>query len=320
MLGSCKRSVRQYASVATKAKKPKKAAPPKPAPVPAAPSLSLRDRMLLAQQRNWEKREGEAHRAAAPPTMDESLSEEENQMKMVEQIETQRDFMRKQGRTPPVITLPLLDHMIPYAVRFKTRKEYPSVLEMYRQFKRNRVNDGKNAFSMRHIATADSFPGVEVNPSSAGSAHCTSTQRASSRRSPSSPTRGSRRCARRCSEQYIQLNEAITKGNTKRITDLTMPPFTAEATALDLPCFNCGIYSGLSTFSRLAPMDATIKIQFPRTKDSVLIVVLIHQRGIEPRLAVDSDGTMVPNSVGACTTHHWCFSSLLLCNIPLSEF
>ncbi|KAJ7892920.1 hypothetical protein B0H14DRAFT_2686438 [Mycena olivaceomarginata] len=188
--------------------------------------------MLLAQQPNWEKREGEMQRAAAPPTMDESLSEEENQMKMVEQIETQRDFTRKQGRTPPVITLPLLDHMIPYAVRFKTRKEYPSVLEMYRQFKRNRVNDGKNAFSMRHIAAADSFPGVEVNPKLGWLRslylYATRVFQAQSLKSNAwvAPMR------QEVLEQYIQLNEAITKGNTKRIADLTMPPFTAEATAL----------------------------------------------------------------------------------------
>lgn len=37
--------------------------------------------------------------------------------------------------------------MIPYAVSFKARSEYPSVQAMYRQFVANRMNDGKNAFS-----------------------------------------------------------------------------------------------------------------------------------------------------------------------------
>lgn len=37
--------------------------------------------------------------------------------------------------------------MLPYAVNFKTRSEYPSARAMYDQFLKNRLNDGKNAFS-----------------------------------------------------------------------------------------------------------------------------------------------------------------------------
>jgi len=153
-------------------------------------------------------------------------------MKMVQQIEAQRDLMRSQGRTPPVITLPLLDHMIPYSVGFKARKEYPSLLAMYRQFQRNRTNDGKNAFSMRHIAVADSFPGVEVDPKlgwfRAMWLYATRVFQTQSLKSDAwvAPMR------QEILEQYIQLNEAIMKGNSKRLDDLTMAPYTEEANAL----------------------------------------------------------------------------------------
>ncbi|KAJ7740021.1 hypothetical protein DFH07DRAFT_751928, partial [Mycena maculata] len=39
-----------------------------------------------------------------------------------------------------------------------------SLQALYRQFLANRVNDGKNAFAMRHLALGDSFPGITVDP------------------------------------------------------------------------------------------------------------------------------------------------------------
>lgn len=116
----------------------------------------------------------------------------------MKKITDYREKVKSQGYTPPRIILPLLgeflqrrkgfgalihqDLIIPYAVGFKTRAEYPSVRAMYDQFLQNRRNDGKNAFSygpfprpclhpshgvsrMRHIGVSDSFPGVRVDSS-----------------------------------------------------------------------------------------------------------------------------------------------------------
>ncbi|KAF8186971.1 hypothetical protein K438DRAFT_1022963 [Mycena galopus ATCC 62051] len=235
MLNRIPASARHYASLASKSKK-QKAAPqkPSPAPAPAAPSMSLRNRIMMSHHRNWEKAEQQKQQRQAnvPEKPAESLSEEEQQMQMVEQLETQRELMRQQGRTPPVITLPLLDHMIPYSVGFKTRKEYPSVLDMYRQFRKNRINDGKNAFSMRHIGVADSFPGVAVDPNlgwfRGTYLYATRAFQAQSLKPDAwvAPMR------QEILEQYILLNETINNGNAKRLADLTMAPYSAEALAL----------------------------------------------------------------------------------------
>ncbi|KAJ7240830.1 hypothetical protein B0H12DRAFT_1134204, partial [Mycena haematopus] len=228
MLNRARAPVRYYASVASKSKK-QKAAPQNPRPAaPEAPSGSLRNRIMMSHHRNWEKRQGQSQQqttaqAAETTKLDESLSEEEKQMKMAELIETQREFMRSQGRTPPVITLPLLDHMIPYSVGFKARKEYPSLLDVYRQFQRNRINDGKNAFSMRHIAVADSFPGIEVDPKlgwfRSTWLYARRVFQAQSVKSDAwvAPMR------QEILNQYIVLNETIMNGNTKRLEELTMP-------------------------------------------------------------------------------------------------
>ncbi|KAJ6588960.1 hypothetical protein B0H19DRAFT_1102278 [Mycena capillaripes] len=160
------------------------------------------------------------------------MSEEERNMLLVEQLEAQRDLMRSQGRVPPTIVLPLLDHMIPYSVGFKARSEYASARDMWRQFKQNRRNDGKNAFSMRHIAVADSFPGTEIDPAlgwfRSMYMYASRVFQAQSLKSTAwiAPMR------QEILEQYIELNEAIMKANTRRLEDLTMDSYQDEVLAL----------------------------------------------------------------------------------------
>ncbi|KAJ7704221.1 hypothetical protein B0H14DRAFT_2647641 [Mycena olivaceomarginata] len=91
------------------------------------------------------------------------------------------------------------------------------------QTQQSRVNDGKNAFLMRYIATADSFPDAEVNPKLGWFCslylYVTRVFQAQSLKSDAwvAPMR------QEVLKQYTQLNEAIMKSNTKRIADLTMP-------------------------------------------------------------------------------------------------
>ncbi|KAK7044756.1 hypothetical protein R3P38DRAFT_2880678 [Favolaschia claudopus] len=239
MFRSCRRapaSIRHYASAASKKKPPplKKPAPP-PTPTPRG---NLKGRILASQQRTWEKREATAQQQqqnvadSKSIALDESLSEEERQIKLVEQVELQRELMRREGRTPPVITLPLLDHMIPYSAGLKAWREYSSIPDMWRQFRKNRINSGKNAFSMRHIAVADSFPGVEIDANMGWlrSLYLFSLRVFQAQSLKSDAWVATMR--QEVLEQYLHLNEAIMKGNTKRIQDLTMPPYADEVLAL----------------------------------------------------------------------------------------
>ncbi|CAK5261802.1 unnamed protein product [Mycena citricolor] len=130
---------------------------------PPAPDADLKTRLILAAHKNWQKTQTRDN----PPIDETGMTEEEVQVAHVERILRERKLLKEQGRAVPDITLPLLDHMLPYAVNFKTYSEYPTWRDMYDQFMLNRLNDGKNAFSqvcMRHIGLADSFPGVSIDP------------------------------------------------------------------------------------------------------------------------------------------------------------
>ncbi|KAJ6487907.1 hypothetical protein C8R45DRAFT_260738 [Mycena sanguinolenta] len=122
--------------------------------------------------------------------------------------------------------------MIPYSVGFKARKEYPSVLDALRQFSRNRTNDGKNAFSMRHIAVADSFPGIEVDPKLGWFRAMWLYARRAFQTHSVKPDTWIAPMRQEILDQYILLNETIMNGNTKRLEELTMAPYTQEVTAL----------------------------------------------------------------------------------------
>ncbi|KAJ7512773.1 hypothetical protein B0H11DRAFT_1698514 [Mycena galericulata] len=102
---------------------------------------------------------------------------------------------------------------------------------MYRQFVANRINDGKNAFSMRHIGISDSFPGVEIDQSLGWfrSAYLFAKRvfGAQSLRANAwvAPMR------QEVLEQYIKLNKALMQRSPK-LTDLTMESFSEEVLAL----------------------------------------------------------------------------------------
>ncbi|KAJ7666124.1 hypothetical protein DFH06DRAFT_984788 [Mycena polygramma] len=105
---------------------------------------------------------------------------------------------------------------------------------MYRQFKRNRLNDGKNAFAMNHLVVADSFPGVEIDPKLSWFRwwylYISRVFGAQSLKSTAwvAPMR------QEIFERYLQLNVAITKGNARRLDSFAMDPYLDEATMLAL--------------------------------------------------------------------------------------
>ncbi|KAJ7158230.1 hypothetical protein C8R43DRAFT_948544 [Mycena crocata] len=121
--------------------------------------------------------------------------------------------------------------MIPYAVGARHRSAYSSVRQMAAQFADNRMNDGKNAFSMRHIGVADSFPGITVD-SSLG--WFRSTYLFLSRVFQAQSIKSTAWVAPMRQEflqQYIELNQAMTR-TPGDIQHLTMGPFQDETTAV----------------------------------------------------------------------------------------
>ncbi|KAJ7065031.1 hypothetical protein C8F01DRAFT_1129190 [Mycena amicta] len=116
--------------------------------------------------------------------------------------------------------------MLPYAVGPRYFSEYPSMRAMYRQWLQNRINDGKNAFSMRHIGVSDAFPGVQVDPRMGWfRAMFTFSRRvfqAQSLKSTAwvSPMR------QEFLDRYIKLNQAIM--HNEKLADLAMPPYADD--------------------------------------------------------------------------------------------
>ncbi|KAJ7439341.1 hypothetical protein FB451DRAFT_1302199 [Mycena latifolia] len=210
-------SLRRYASGAAQKK-----APPPPAYQPPPPSLKAR---VQAARRKVVTQSVDAR---AP---DPSLSGQEREMEQIKAVLGQREKMKKHGLIPPPIELPLLDHTIPYAVSFKARKEYPSLRAVYDQFLKNRINDGKNAFAMRHLGVADSFPDVSIDPRmgwfSSGLLFARRVFQAQSLKSTAwvAPMR------QEFLVQYVKLNEALSK-DSAQVTQLTMPPFRDEVLSL----------------------------------------------------------------------------------------
>ncbi|KAJ6627876.1 hypothetical protein B0H10DRAFT_1992438 [Mycena sp. CBHHK59/15] len=231
--------LRQYATHGTAiSSKSSKKGPNSPPPTPKsqprshAPQLSLRSRLLASGLRQWEQREKgdneyrakEQKKALAtksPPP------EEEQQMQYMDALLAHNEKLKSQGRIPATMTLPLMDLMIPYAVNYKSRSEYPSMRTMYDQFMKNRVNDGKNAFSMRHIAVSNSFPGVTI-PSFGWFRsirhYMPRLFQAQSLKADAwvAPLR------QEALDLYIKLNTCLAQGDSSKILNITMNPYTDE--------------------------------------------------------------------------------------------
>ncbi|KAJ7100187.1 hypothetical protein B0H15DRAFT_770567 [Mycena belliarum] len=103
---------------------------------------------------------------------------------------------------------------------------------MYAQFLQNRKNDGKNAFAMRHIGVADSFPGVSIDPRMNW---FTSTYLFTRRVLQAQSLKSAAWVAPMRQEfltQYVKLNESLAKDSAKTIQSLTMKPYQDEIKAL----------------------------------------------------------------------------------------
>ncbi|KAJ7033643.1 hypothetical protein C8F04DRAFT_1260638 [Mycena alexandri] len=223
-------SLRQYATRAVLASKPT-APPPAPAPSPVRqPAVSLQARILQSSMRNHARLQGtwDESRNAMKNHADEfteGMSPEEQMEALAAHHEAQRQHFKNMGRTqPPAPQLPLMDLMIPYSVGFKA--------DAYRQLKRNILNAGKNAFSMRHIAMADSFPGVEVdrNMGWARSLYMMARRLFQTQSLKSDTWVAPMR--QEFLAQYIKLNQALLNKNRPHLLALTMKPYTDEVLAL----------------------------------------------------------------------------------------
>ncbi|KAJ7108554.1 hypothetical protein C8R44DRAFT_884622 [Mycena epipterygia] len=218
-------SLRHYATRTAVAAPKQTSNPPQPSQTPTPPPKSLKERFKKANQYLAETR------TRRPQLTLRKGASPEEEAKHMKKVTDYRDKVKRQGFTPPRIILPLLDLIIPYAVGFKTRAEYPSVRAMYHQFVQNRRNDGKNAFSMRHIGVSDSFPGIRID-SSLGWFRSTylfarRVFQAQSLKSTAwiAPMR------QEMLEQYIKLNTGLLQASP-RVMELTMKPYTEEVTAL----------------------------------------------------------------------------------------
>ncbi|KAJ7634878.1 hypothetical protein FB45DRAFT_476503 [Roridomyces roridus] len=121
--------------------------------------------------------------------------------------------------------------MIPYSVGFKTWRQYPSISAAYRQVWSNRLNAGKNAFSMRHIAMSDAFPGTKIDNDMGVVKsiyhYLKNIFKAQSLKSSAwvAPLR------QEALERYIKLNTTLMQ-KSPRITDLTSDAYQTELTEL----------------------------------------------------------------------------------------
>ncbi|KAJ7778267.1 hypothetical protein B0H16DRAFT_1301453 [Mycena metata] len=122
--------------------------------------------------------------------------------------------------------------MIPYSVGFKTRGEYASVADAFRQLRRNVINNGKNAFSMRHIANADSFPGVEIDRTMGWTRSMYLMARRLFQTQSLSSDAWVAPMRQEFLQQYIKLNKALLNKNRPQLLALTMKPYSDEVLAL----------------------------------------------------------------------------------------
>ncbi|KAJ7211210.1 hypothetical protein GGX14DRAFT_362663 [Mycena pura] len=102
---------------------------------------------------------------------------------------------------------------------------------MYRQFLQNRINYGKNAFSMRHIGLSDSFPGVEIDPSMGWFRSTYHYARRIFQAQSLKSTAWVAPMRQEFLEQYIKLNQAMMH-KSPQMLDLTMEAYQDEAIAL----------------------------------------------------------------------------------------
>ncbi|KAJ7185661.1 hypothetical protein C8R46DRAFT_1061363 [Mycena filopes] len=244
-------SLRQYATRAAivpkspNTKSPASAAVSPPpaaaaaAPPPPAKPLSLRARMAVAQQTHYMKTEGlwdeNNQKMLSRRDVERKMSGLDEAAKieaLIEQAEKhRRDHIRFKGYPPPLPELPIFDYTIPYSVGFKARREYSSIGDAFRQFKRNMLNHGKNLFAMRHIDTAHSFPGVKQDPALGWfrrTLRLRNLLQAQSLKSTAwvAPLR------QEFLDLYIEFHQALQKGNSAKLRSLTMMPYTRTVTRL----------------------------------------------------------------------------------------
>nr|GAT44912.1 predicted protein [Mycena chlorophos] len=232
-LASVAGPARCYASQSTAAKKSKRkaatkassaATPTKSAP---APSMGLRNRLMMSAMKTYSAQQMAARKSSQnEPEKTEPLTEEEQQLKHVESMLEQKKMLESQGREVLGIQMPQLDVILPYSASPRSFREYGSLRAFYRQWIQNRVNDGKNAFSMRHIAVSNSFPGVYVDPTMGWlQTFFTLARRVFGAQSLKAnawvaPLR------QEYLDRYIKLNQAILYGD--KLDQLAMPPFIDE--------------------------------------------------------------------------------------------
>ncbi|KAJ7269827.1 hypothetical protein C8J57DRAFT_1323609 [Mycena rebaudengoi] len=121
-----------------------------------------------------------------------------------------------------------VDLMLPYAVNFKTRSEYPSARAMYDQFLKNRLNDGKNAFSS--LDAPRQFP-LDPGNYSPGLGWFRSLFHVTPRLLQTRSLKSNAWVApirQDALELYLKLHTCLAKGDSVRIEKLTKDPYTTE--------------------------------------------------------------------------------------------
>ncbi|KAJ6595883.1 hypothetical protein DFH09DRAFT_905817 [Mycena vulgaris] len=104
---------------------------------------------------------------------------------------------------------------------------------MYDQFWKNIINHGKNAFSMRHIALADSFPGITIDPSLNWAKRTYLYTRRVFEAQSLKPAAWVTPMRQEFLDQYIKLNNTLTHHrDSSRLLVLTVKPYQDEALAL----------------------------------------------------------------------------------------
>ncbi|KAF7316188.1 hypothetical protein MIND_00137000 [Mycena indigotica] len=218
---------RCYATTSAASKKAKKKPPPSPtpAPKPSTSKTSLRNRMLLAASKNYQA----VNRRPPEPEAKEDMNEEE-QLKHVEALTEQQRWLESQGREVLGVQMPMLDLMVPYAAGVRNYSEYGSIRALYRQWLQNRINDGKNAFSMRHIAVSDAFPGVAINRQMGWLESFTTYSRRAFQAQSLKANAWVAPMRQEFLDRYIKLNKAIVL--KEPLNELAMRPFIDEFSAI----------------------------------------------------------------------------------------